>query len=81
MAEDEALSPESLDFHFRAHARGTAAEGAALALELRHVPAHCRGCGASFAPEHHLHLCPACGSGDVELSGPTGLSIESITLA
>jgi hydrogenase nickel incorporation protein HypA/HybF len=78
IAETEALSPESLDFHFSAHARGTAAEGARLDLRLVHVEARCRSCGATYAPEHHLLLCPACGSTDGEELGETGLGIEAL---
>lgn len=78
IAETEALSPESLAFHFEAHARGTAAQGARLDLRLEHVPARCRACNTQYSPEHHVLLCPECGSADGEVLGRTGLGIESI---
>ena len=78
IAETEALSAESLAFHFRAHAPGTAAEGARLELRLVHVQARCRGCGHAYAPEHDLLLCPDCGSTDGELLGQTGLGLDAL---
>ncbi|HEX2568788.1 MAG TPA: hydrogenase maturation nickel metallochaperone HypA [Polyangia bacterium] len=78
VAESEALSRESLAFHFAAHARGTMAEGAALELRLVHIEARCRACGRRYAPEHHLLLCPRCGSTDGELLGQPGLGLEAL---
>lgn len=78
VAETEALSAQSLDFHFGAHARGTAAEGARLELRLTHVEARCRACGTRYSPEHHLLSCPSCGSSEGEELGKTGLGIETL---
>jgi hydrogenase nickel incorporation protein HypA/HybF len=78
VAETETLSRESLAFHFAAHARGTAAEGSALELRLVHIEARCRACGQCYAPEHHLLLCPGCGSTEGELLGQPGLGIEAL---
>jgi hydrogenase nickel incorporation protein HypA/HybF len=78
IADTEALSPQSLDFHFSAHARGTPAEGATLDLRLIHIEARCRACGTAYAPEHHLLLCPSCGSTDGEELGQSGLAIERV---
>lgn len=78
IAETEALSPQSLAFHFSAHALGTAAEGARLELRLIHVEARCRTCRTKYAPDHHLLVCPACGSTDGEQLGDTGLGIEAL---
>jgi hydrogenase nickel incorporation protein HypA/HybF len=78
VAETETLSADSLDFHFRAHAAGTAAADARLELRLEHVEARCGGCGARYRPEHHLLLCPSCGATGGELLGRTGLGIDSI---
>jgi len=80
VAETEALSAGSLELHFRAHARGTPAAAARLELELVHVEARCRACGAIYRPEHHVLLCERCGSTDGEELGATGLWIESIEL-
>ena len=80
ISETESLWPEALDFHFQAHARGTPAAGAVLALELRHVHARCERCRSEYAPEHHLTLCPSCGHTSATLLGPTGIAIERITV-
>lgn len=78
IAKMEALSPESLSFHFTAHAQGTKAEGARLLLEPIHVKARCRTCGATYAPEHPVLRCPACGSTEGEELRHTGLAVTSI---
>ena len=78
VAETETLSQESLSFHFAAHARGTPAEGARLELNLIHVEARCRACDTTYPPEHHILLCPACGSTDAELLGREGLGIDAV---
>lgn len=78
VAETETLSAESLRFHFAAHARGTPADGARVELRLIHVEARCASCKTTYAPEHHVLLCPACGSAEGELLGPTGLGVDSI---
>jgi hydrogenase nickel incorporation protein HypA/HybF len=80
IAETEALSPEAIELHFRAHARGTAAEEARLELALVHVEARCRACAATYRPDHHVLLCPRCGSTAGEELGETGLWIDSIDL-
>ena len=80
VAQTEALSRASLELHFRAHARGTPAAAAELRVELEHVAARCRACGARYLPEHHVLLCTRCGSTDGEELAPTGLWIESIDL-
>jgi hydrogenase nickel incorporation protein HypA/HybF len=80
VAETEALSQASIELHFRAHARETPAAAARLELELVRVEARCRACGATYLPEHHVLLCPRCGSTDGEELGETGLWIASIDL-
>ena len=78
VAETEALTPESLEFHFHAHAKGTIAEDATLHLRCTHVKARCQSCGHLYPPEHHVLLCPACDSTDAVLLGEIGLGIERI---
>lgn len=78
VAETEALSPESLALHFAAHARATLAEGAGLDLRLVRVEARCGACARTYAPEHHLLLCPACGSAEGELLGEVGVGIDAL---
>jgi hydrogenase nickel incorporation protein HypA/HybF len=78
VAETETLSPDSLRFHFEALSRDTIAAGATLELRLIHVEARCPACGAVYAPEHHLLLCPRCGNADGELLGQTGLGLDTV---
>jgi hydrogenase nickel incorporation protein HypA/HybF len=80
VAETEALSIESLRFHFAALAKGTLAEGARLELELRRVAARCARCRTEYEPDHHILLCPACGATEGALLGRTGLGIEKLEL-
>src|SRR3974377_246855 len=52
--------PDALEFAFAALTPGTAAEGAALAIE--NVPARfwCRSCSQEFEAEDLLAECPGC---------------------
>jgi hydrogenase nickel incorporation protein HypA/HybF len=81
LAETEALSADSLQLHFDDLATGTHAEGAELALRLSHVQARCNGCGEVYRPDHHVTLCPSCGSLDGTLLSETGLGIERLVLS
>jgi hydrogenase nickel incorporation protein HypA/HybF len=78
VAETEALSIASVRFHFDALARGTAAEGAVLELELRRLSARCRACARTYEPDHHLLLCPSCGFAGGEVVGEPGIAVHSI---
>jgi hydrogenase nickel insertion protein HypA len=78
VAETERLEPQALAFHFAAHARGTKAEGARLELELSTVEARCKTCRTEYVPDHHVTLCPRCGSTDATLLGETGVKIDTI---
>mgnify|MGYP000636577499 CR=1 FL=1 len=81
VAEDEALSLDALQLHFDALSQGTRAEGARLDLELTHLQVRCAGCSQTYAPEHHLRLCPHCGSTDGTLLGTPGLGLRALTVA
>ena len=76
--ESEALSRASLDAHFAAHAGGTIAQDARLELAVERLEARCGACGGVYAPEHHVLLCPACGSGEATLLGRTGLGVDAL---
>lgn len=78
IAETERLSVQSIAFHFEAHARGTIAEGATLELTVRHVEVRCAACKATYLPDHHVLLCPRCGSADGEILGRIGIGIETM---
>src|SRR5581483_3017481 len=57
LADVEAIDPESLAFHFAAHARGTIAEGARLEIARTLVKARCLSCRTEFEPGHLVALC------------------------
>jgi hydrogenase nickel insertion protein HypA len=78
VAETEWLNTEAIVFHFQAHARGTLAEGATLELATLWVEAICGDCGQRYRPDHHVLLCPQCGSTEAKLLGETGLRIDTI---
>jgi len=78
VAETEWLNPDAIVFHFTAHARGTIAEGARLELTTSWLEADCTHCGKRYKPDHHVLLCPHCGSSDAKVLGEPGLRIESI---
>jgi hydrogenase nickel incorporation protein HypA/HybF len=78
IAETEAISVSSLAMHFAGHAQGTVAEGASLDFRLKHVKAQCRRCATRYAPARHVFLCPACGGGEADLLGNTGMGVDSI---
>lgn len=78
VAETEWLNPEAIIFHFNAHARGTVAEGARLELKTSWLEADCKQCGKRYKPDHHVLLCPHCGSTEANVLGEPGLRIESI---
>lgn len=78
IAETEWLNPQAIAFHFEAHARGTVAEGARLDLSTTWIEADCAHCGTRFKPDHHVVLCPQCGSTEATLLGEAGLRIDSI---
>ncbi len=72
--------PESLEFAFRAMARGTEAEDAALEIREVDAEACCRSCGSRFSADGFFVICEACGSVDVEIAGGDELTIESIEI-
>lgn len=78
VAETEWLNPEAIVFHFRAHAKGTIAEDAHLELKTAWIEASCRQCKEIYKPDHHVLLCPHCGSTEADLLGEPGLRIDSM---
>jgi hydrogenase nickel incorporation protein HypA/HybF len=57
---------------------GVNEDGARLELELAHVRARCHACGQVYLPDHHLLLCPGCGSTEGEVLGESALRIDSM---
>ena len=78
LADPEGLSPESLRFHFAAHARGTLAEGARLGISITRIAARCRACGEVFETEEHVPVCPTCDATACDWTRPPGLGIDDM---
>lgn len=72
------VEPEALRFCFSALAAGTAAEGAALEIEVLPLVGRCRDCGREFRVERYRFLCPACGSAGVEIVSGRELRVEHL---
>jgi hydrogenase nickel incorporation protein HypA/HybF len=72
--------PDSLRFAFELVARGTALDGAELAIE--HVPAagRCRDCGAESVMEHFPLCCARCAGLDVEVRAGEELLVNALEL-
>lgn len=75
------IAPPSMDQAFRLVSAGTIAEGAAIDLVVTPARIGCRACGHQDGTEDPLGLCPACGGGDVEVTGGDELVLESIEIA
>jgi hydrogenase nickel incorporation protein HypA/HybF len=78
IAEPSHLCVTSLVAQFAAHAEGTIAAGATVAIEAKPVEARCTGCATTYLPDHGVCLCPRCGSPDATLLGRPGLGIDEI---
>lgn len=72
------VEPMTLAACFEVVAEGTVAEGAQLEIEAVPLSGRCRGCGDGFRVENFSFICPACGGGDVELTGGKELYLESL---
>ncbi len=73
------LEKESVRMHYDLLTKGSPLEGAALVLEEEPVRVKCRVCGETGAVEdHHLLICPECGSQDVEAVSGKEILIRSI---
>jgi hydrogenase nickel incorporation protein HypA/HybF len=71
---------DSLRFCFDLATEGTALEGACLQITEPGVHCECRTCGAAFAPDDAILLCP-CGSADVSVLSGQQLTITSVKVA
>jgi hydrogenase nickel incorporation protein HypA/HybF len=70
--------PDSLAFYFEIVARGTACEGARLALESVPATLRCGGCGHAFSPDVPAFRCPLCAAGDVTVEHGDEFQIDYI---
>ena len=75
------LQPEAVKLHFDSITRGTRLQGAELEMAEEHVKVRCRACKAESEPaDHHLLVCRACESRDVEVLAGRGVRVESVDL-
>ncbi len=72
--------PEALQFAFEALAPGTAAEGAALAVE--NVPARfwCAPCASEFTADDLFAECPQCHTPSTELRSGRELQVSALEI-
>ena len=80
LGEYSGVDPDSLRMVFPFAAEGTAADGAELIIRTIPVSVTCSDCGAS-ADEIGLHLCPQCGSRNLEFVSGRELEIISFEIA
>ena len=73
-----AVVPDALRFAFEVLGRGTAAEGAAIEIELVPARGSCRACGGTFSLREFAIECPGCGALALDLDGGDLLQVDSI---
>lgn len=75
------VEPRALEFCFGAAARGSPAEGAALAIERPEGRAHCLGCDRVVPLESRADACPHCGSHRLLVTGGEEMRVTELELA
>jgi len=73
-----AVEPMTLRACFEVVAEGTVAEGAQLEIVEAPLTGCCRGCAKSFRIVNFSFICPACGGGEVDMTGGKELYLESL---
>lgn len=76
LGEMAGVETESLEFCFAALKKGTIAAQAELKLYRVPLMGHCSACGKKMHIEHYNFLCPACGSGQLEILSGRELQVE-----
>ena len=71
---------DSVRFCFDLVTEGTHLEGAVLEIEESAARCRCRDCGAEFAPDWPIVVCP-CGSADADVLAGNDLRILSVRVA
>ena len=75
------LTPDSIEFCFKAVAKGSIAEDAKVDVELLELKARCRKCGQEFlaGDDHHRLTCP-CGSTNVQVISGEEVYLENLVI-
>jgi len=74
------IEHESLRFAYEVLTQDTPAAGSALEIVTAPVSVRCRVCGWSGEIHDRIFACPACGAGDVEVTGGGEVILESLEL-
>jgi len=74
------VEPRALAFCFDAVTRGSAAEGATLAIETVPGLAWCMPCGERVAIERLGCACPVCGSYQLQVIGGEDMRVKEIAI-
>lgn len=69
---------ECVRFYFEHISKGTPADGAELAFEMKPTRLRCNRCDAVFTPEDHTWSCPACHEPALEIVSGRECYMESI---
>jgi hydrogenase nickel incorporation protein HypA/HybF len=73
--------PEALRFALDALGPGTAAEGAAVEIEVVPVECHCATCDRLFRPADVVYACPACGALSADVRRGHELELVSLEVS
>ena len=74
------VNPDSIRFAVELLAPGTVIEGAELHITEPPAVCQCRECDAATDIEQLVTQCPACGSGQIQITGGRDLTLNSIEL-
>ncbi|TCS78965.1 hydrogenase maturation nickel metallochaperone HypA [Pectinatus cerevisiiphilus] len=76
IGEMTGVVPESLEFCFKAVAKGTVAEDAKIKLTNVPLMGHCNNCGNEWHIENYNFFCPQCSSAKVDIISGRELRVE-----
>lgn len=78
IGELSGIIPDCMREFFPIAAKGTVAEGAALAIETVPAAFRCNDCGWEGRFEKHSYSCPVCGGCGVKMTSGREFYVESI---
>ncbi len=75
------IEPAAMRFNFPIVAKGTLAEGAALAIDFVDGSAWCMQCSGNVAVKRHGEGCPACGSYQLHILDGAQMRIKQLEVS
>lgn len=75
------VEPEAMRFSFDVVSKGSLAENATLEIERVPATAHCLSCLQDVTVTQYGDPCPACGGGDLQISGGDQLRVKELEVA